>query len=286
MTWLIFFSNYVSLKAFGCHLNLSYGPGHAKTCLMSYANNKGAVQPAHPCSLISTFVIHCLDSMICMLALLKVSRFYLASVAEQAGLNLTCSEIPEDTFLRDVAYMMNRIYSQSLIDILTIEPPHDKTNKMTCASSEDSDQPGHLPSLISLRCPHEESLGDLATHWAHSKDSDQTGQMPRLIWVFAWRTVILLVFSWGGLFDFHHMDRVKRIWYLSLMRAAKVQTSLRMRAVSPGPSLLAHTSSESRGTFRQKARSLAPLNGWACTVKICHDGMLEDTNSLDGAHLP
>ena len=53
----------------------------------------------------------------------------------------------------------------------------------------------------------------------------------------------------------------------------------------PEPSLLAHTSSESRGTFRQKARSLAPLNGCACAVKICHDGMLEDTNSLDGAHL-
>ena len=27
------------------------------------------------------------------------------------------------------------------------------------------------------------------------------------------------------------------------------------------------------------------LNGWACAVKICHDGMLEDTNSLDGAHI-
>ena len=82
-----------------------------------------------------------------------------------------------------------------------------------------------------------------------------------------------------------HMDRVKRIWYLSPMRAAKVQASLRIRAVSPEPSLLAHTSSELRGTFRQKARSLAPLNGWACAVKVCHDGMLEDTNSLDGAHI-
>ena len=69
------------------------------------------------------------------------------------------------------------------------------------------------------------------------------------------------------------------------MRAAKVQASLRIRAVSPEPSLLAHTSSESRGTFRQKARSLAPLNGWACAVNICHDGMLEDTNSLGGAHM-
>ena len=81
------------------------------------------------------------------------------------------------------------------------------------------------------------------------------------------------------------MDHAKRIWYLSPMRAAKVQASLRIRAVSPEPSLLAHTSSESRGTFRQKARSLAPLNGWACAVKICHDGMLEDTNSLDAAQM-
>ena len=81
-----------------------------------------------------------------------------------------------------------------------------------------------------------------------------------------------------------YTGRAKRICYLSPMRAAKVQASLRIRAVSPEPSLLAHTSSELRGTFRQKAKSLAPLNGWACAVKICHDGMLEDTNSLGGAH--
>ena len=81
------------------------------------------------------------------------------------------------------------------------------------------------------------------------------------------------------------MDRVKRIWYLSPMRAAKVQASLQIRAVSQEPPLLAHTGSESRGTFRQKARSLAPLNGWACAVKICHDGMLEDTDLLDGAQM-
>ena len=36
----------------------------------------------------------------------------------------------------------------------------------------------------------------LATHWVHMKDTDQTGEMHRLIWVFAWRTVILLVWSW------------------------------------------------------------------------------------------
>ena len=82
-----------------------------------------------------------------------------------------------------------------------------------------------------------------------------------------------------------YLGRAKRIWCLSPMRAAKVQASLRIRAVSPEPPLLAHTSIESRGTFRQKTRSLAPLNGWACAVKSCHDGMLEDTNSLDAAHL-
>ena len=52
----------------------SDGPGHAKTCLMPYANNKGADQPAHPRSQISTFVVRRLDS-ICILALSKVPRF-------------------------------------------------------------------------------------------------------------------------------------------------------------------------------------------------------------------
>ena len=96
--------------------------------------------------------------------------------------------------------------------------------------------------------------------------------------VFALRRLLPVNFA-------YHVGHVKRFWYLSPMRAAKVQASLRIRAVTPEPPLLAHTGSESRGTFRQKVRSLAPLNGWACAVKICHDGMLEDTNSLDGAHI-
>ena len=41
-------------------------------------------------------------------------------------------------------------------------------------------------------------LGSLAIHSAHSEDSDQTGRMPRLIWVFAGRHAILLVFSRCG----------------------------------------------------------------------------------------
>ena len=63
----------------------------------------------------SVFVVRCLDSMICILAISKVSRFYLASVAEQARLNLTRSKISKDTFSSDVAHMQyeNFIVSNS-----------------------------------------------------------------------------------------------------------------------------------------------------------------------------
>ena len=72
---------------------------------------------------------------------------------------------------------------------LTYEPQHNKTNNMACAPSEDSDQPGHPPSLIKVFAVSMEKAWILiATHWAHSKDSDQTGRMPKLIWVFAGRT--------------------------------------------------------------------------------------------------
>ena len=70
---------------------------------------------------------------------------------------------------------------------------------MICASSEDSDQPGHPPSLIrvfAVGCP-DCSESSLCAQWvaydpillqADSADSDQTGRMPRLIRVFAGRT--------------------------------------------------------------------------------------------------
>ena len=67
-------------------------------CLMPYANNKGADQPAHPRSLISTFVVRYLNS-IYKLALSKVSRFYLVSVTVQACLSLPWSQTPNTVFL-------------------------------------------------------------------------------------------------------------------------------------------------------------------------------------------
>ena len=40
---------------------------------LQYANNKGANQRAHPRSLISTFVICCLDSIIPLVSISKIS---------------------------------------------------------------------------------------------------------------------------------------------------------------------------------------------------------------------
>ena len=66
---------------------------------MPYANNKGVDQPVHLCSLISTFVVHCLHSIIPLVSITKISSFYLASVAAQAGLCLTWSQTPKTGFL-------------------------------------------------------------------------------------------------------------------------------------------------------------------------------------------
>ena len=46
-------------------------PHHEKTCLMPYANNKGADQWMH--SLINAFVVHCLDSKISLVPTFAIS---------------------------------------------------------------------------------------------------------------------------------------------------------------------------------------------------------------------
>ena len=66
--------------------------------------------------------------------------------------------------------------------LITIEPPHDKTNKLICAPSEDSDQPGHPPSLNSESSLHAILVAKAPSFLhADSEDSDQTGRTPRLI---------------------------------------------------------------------------------------------------------
>ena len=71
---------------------------------MSYADNKGGDQPAHPCSLTSAFVVRCLDSIIPLVSISKILSLCLVSVAEQAGLCLLANT--KDRFSCDEAHLM------------------------------------------------------------------------------------------------------------------------------------------------------------------------------------
>ena len=107
-----------------CFIN-TYEPGHETKCLMSYANNKGADQPAHPCSLICAFIIRCLDTVMSLVSVTKFSSLILASVAEQASLSLTWSEAPEDTLSHDEAHL-----------IIIFERHHEKTVFVICKQQQ------------------------------------------------------------------------------------------------------------------------------------------------------
>ena len=80
---------------------------------------------------------------------------------------------------------------------LAIEPPHDKTNKMICVSSEDSNQPGHPPSLI-ICCPHEESLGPWLSTERTAKTLTRLGSCPGWSESSLGAQVILFVLSCCG----------------------------------------------------------------------------------------
>ena len=81
---------------------------------------------------------------------------------------------------RTYFYILSLIFANLILIVLinrTLEPLHDKTNKVAYAPNEYSDQPGHPPSLIRETSP-------LCAQWvakdprflhADSENSDQTG---------------------------------------------------------------------------------------------------------------
>ena len=78
------------------------------------------------------------------------------------------------------------------------EPPRDKTNKVTMRPAKTQISLGIHPVWSESSLCAQSIAKDPSFLHADSEDSDQTGRMPRLIWVFAVRTLILLVLSWGG----------------------------------------------------------------------------------------
>ena len=88
------------------------------------------------------------------------------------------------------------VYSYSFPESPSLnEPKHDKTNKMSVRQAKTQISLGIRPVWSkSSMCAQSKTKDPKFLH-ADSEDSDQTGRMPRLIWVFAGRTLILLVLS-------------------------------------------------------------------------------------------
>ena len=68
------------------------------------------------------------------------------------------------------------------------ELPHDKTNKMTCTPSDDSDQPGHPPSMTRVFAVHSKVAKEPSFLHADSEDSDGQADLS-----LRWARVILLL---------------------------------------------------------------------------------------------
>ena len=84
---------------------------------MPDANNKGADQPAHQCSLISAFVVCCLDSITPLVSITK--NFPLPSFCSWAGqFQSTLVANPEDRFSRDEAHLLLTTYLTSVMHLL------------------------------------------------------------------------------------------------------------------------------------------------------------------------
>ena len=81
------------------------------------------------------------------------------------------------------------------------EPRHDKTNKMSVRPAKTQISLGIRPIWSESSLCAQYVAKDPSFLHADSEDSDQTGRMPRLIWVFARRTLILLVLSCRGSYE-------------------------------------------------------------------------------------
>ena len=65
---------YTTVQRWSCHTGNCNDLSHVmRKSVMPYANNKGADQPAHPCSLISAFVVRCLDSILSLVSIFAMS---------------------------------------------------------------------------------------------------------------------------------------------------------------------------------------------------------------------
>ena len=89
-----------------------------------------------------------------------------------------------------------------------IESPHDKTNKITCAPSEDSDQQGRAPSLIWVFAVRMKKLSyPLSTQQKLWSDWADTQADLSLRW--AHRSFCWFLLYYGSIISFHQTEKCK-----------------------------------------------------------------------------
>ena len=74
-------------------------------CVLCHANNKGEDQPAHPRSLISTFVVHCLDSLYMYTWYIQSFKILVSFCSWAGWFDSYLVKNPQRQFSRAVAHM-------------------------------------------------------------------------------------------------------------------------------------------------------------------------------------
>ena len=86
-----------------------FEPRHEKTCFCHMRTTKAQI------SLKGADHLCCLDGIIPLVSISKISSLYLASVAAQAGLCLTWSETPRTGFSRDEAHLVSVVTARDFL---------------------------------------------------------------------------------------------------------------------------------------------------------------------------
>ena len=159
--------------------------------VLSYANNKGADQPVHPRSLISTFVVHCLDSIIPLVPISEISSLYLAPKAEQAGLSLTWLRTPVFSWWDSNLFVTSsKLHSSSLLDETLTSRIHDLVVSGTLNPKPHSLHSPRWKYGQAITIKHYFLVGCLAL--THSQAHSQTMSFFVLFWGFMVQSTLLL----------------------------------------------------------------------------------------------
>ena len=175
------------------------------------APSEDSDQPGHPASLIRLFAVRMKKAWTLSYPLSAQRRLWSDWADAQADLGLRWAHSHIVGFVtRRFIFHLKTGHSTCLVSHISeidgnlvvcwrlCEPRHDKANKVTVRPAKTKISLGIRPVWSEPSLCAQLVAKDPRFLHADSEDSDQTGRMPWLIWVFAGRTVILLVLSCRG----------------------------------------------------------------------------------------